>query len=353
MARVLVVEDDKVFGLMLTSALQTWGHTAVHVGDGQEALREVAGAGEEFDLILCDLQMPRMPGKLFLQQAEKLIREDEIPVIVLSGDTALLQALGEVRDWIFDAVKKLIPLDRLQDLIDRALARRRDALAAREEESRVDRLERRNKFLLLQVQTMYEQSRTDPMTGLPSRRKLEEEFAGFLARGGRFGGSFVLALCDMDDFRRMNKEWGYEGGDRGITHCAELMKQALRTGDLLYRYGGDEFVLLVKAASMQEGVEATERLRRHVALAPGATAGGARLPPITFSAGLAFNAGIARPTLPVLLQEATEALRRAKENGGNGTWPPCAPEEPEAPEALPSEGDDEDDAPGAARRIAS
>ena len=85
MARVLVVEDDDVFGALLVSALKNWGHESVLAGDGQQGLREVAGHGEDYDLIICDLQMPRMPGKLFLQQVEGLIRT-EIPVIVLSAD---------------------------------------------------------------------------------------------------------------------------------------------------------------------------------------------------------------------------------------------------------------------------
>jgi len=320
MARVLVVEDDTIFAALLQSALETWGHESVLVGDGQEAFREVAGHGEEYDLILCDLQMPRMPGKLFLEQAAGLIR-DEIPVIVLSADRLLIDALGEVRDWVFDAVEKGLELEALHRLVERALEKRRAFLSVRDEQNRIVLLERRNEFLLRQAQAMYEQSRIDSMTGLPSRRRLEEEFASFLASGGPFGGSFVLALCDMDDFRRMNKEWGYEGGDKGIVRCAGLMREAMRTGDRLYRYGGDEFVLLVQAHSIREGAQATERLRAHVALAPGCVVGDIRLPPITFSAGLAFSAGLSRPTLPLLLHQATRALRRAKENGGNGIWP--------------------------------
>lgn len=346
MARVLVVEDDDVFGALLGSALKNWGHESVLACDGQQGLREVAGHGEDYDLILCDLQMPRMPGKLFLQQVEGLIRT-EIPVIVLSADRSLIEALGEVKQWVFDTVEKGCDLALLQGLIEAALTKRREWLSARSDQNLILRLERKNEFLLQQVQEMYEQSRADPMTGLPARRKLEEEFTSLLAQGGRFGGSFVLALCDIDDFRRMNKDWGYKGGDEGIIRCASLMTEAMRAGDLLYRYGGDEFVVLVQAESLQEGAQAAERLRRHVALAPGSVAGEMHLPPITFSAGLAFCTGRRRPSLALLLYEATQALRRAKEQGGNCIWPAFVKEDGEVsdakePDAKGSEDEESD-----------
>lgn len=313
MGRILLVEDDEVIGRVLQAACETWKYESHLVRDGAEAFRAVAGSGEEYDLIICDLQMPRMPGKQFLERVADLVR-DEIPVIVLSGARPLIEALGDIRSWLFDVVEKPCDLAALREIVERALEQRRRHLATREDERRVAHLERRVEFLIEQTESMYEESRIDPMTGLPTRRQLEESFDGLSAADGPFGGHFVLALCDMDGFRRMNLQWGYQGGDVAIKHCAALMRAALREGDRIYRYGGDEFILLVDAATLGEGAQAVERVRRHVARAPGVVVDELSVPPLTFSAGITESLAL---SLPALLERATQALKRAKEAGGN------------------------------------
>ena len=78
----------------------------------------------------------------------------------------------------------------------------------------------------------------------------------------------------------------------------------------------------MKSGSLNEGTQAVDRIRQHVALAPGAVLEDLKLPPMTFSAGLVHSTTMPHPTLPGLLQEATAALKRAKDEGGNGLWPP-------------------------------
>jgi len=331
-ARVLLVEDDATFGALLQAACGRWEYESVLVKDGTEAFREVAGSGEEYDLILCDLQMPRMPGKLFLERVADLVR-DQIPVVVLSAERLLLDALGDVRSWLFEVVQKGCDLSHLHDIVVRALEERQRIKAKQEEEQLAERLERKIGFLLHQNEALYEQVRVDHLTGLPTRLRLEEEFDGFIAADSRFRGTFVLALCDLDGFRRINKNLGYAGGDAALRHCAGLMRAAMRAGDSIYRYGGDEFVLLVQARDLAEGTDAVERIRMKVALAHGASFGEHQLPPITLSAGVIDSTARDRPTLQDLLGDATLALGRAKDAGGNGVWPSSSP--PPGPDGTP------------------
>ena len=158
----------------------------------------------------------------------------------------------------------------------------------------------------------------DALTGLPNRRAFERAFAREIERARRARRGLGLALVDIDHFKAVNDELGHDLGDAVLREVARRLADALRETDLVARWGGEEFVLLLPEvdAGADEGLGlAVERVRERVAAFP-VELGGERPPrAVTVSIGLA---NLARgDQADDLLRRADQALYRAKRGGRN------------------------------------
>jgi diguanylate cyclase (GGDEF)-like protein len=151
------------------------------------------------------------------------------------------------------------------------------------------------------------QANTDPLTGLRNRRSLEDEVAR-LAVGNT---SYAVAFGDLDRFKMLNDVHGHGAGDQALRLFAQAMRAALRPNDLVGRYGGEEFVIVLPECSQSEAVAVLERIRVQLA----ATISKAGGPSFTVSFGLAE----ARPgeTFSTVIAVADAALLEAKDRGRN------------------------------------
>lgn len=155
----------------------------------------------------------------------------------------------------------------------------------------------------------------DPLTGLYNRRfglgRLHEEFG----RAVRVTGPLGVLMLDIDHFKAVNDTYGHLVGDRVLKSISAIVRSSLREGDVLLRYGGEELLAVMPAASSEDLRQMGERLRR--AVEDSAVADGDKTVRVTISAG-----GAAYPNLNVeheegLIRLADEALYRAKESGRN------------------------------------
>ena len=105
----------------------------------------------------------------------------------------------------------------------------------------------------------------DALTGLPLRHLLYQEFPGFLARSQRNRNHLYLLIVDIDRFKSINDTWGHNAGDAVLQQVAQRLKSATRGAERLYRFGGEEFILLLEAADDQAAQQAAERIRRQLA----------------------------------------------------------------------------------------
>jgi diguanylate cyclase (GGDEF)-like protein/PAS domain S-box-containing protein len=103
---------------------------------------------------------------------------------------------------------------------------------------------------------------TDQLTGLPNRRAWEDTLGRELARGARDGLPVCVAVLDLDAFKRYNDERGHLAGDGLLSAAADAWRRELRGGDVLARYGGDEFAALIPGRALDTAVTVVERLRR-------------------------------------------------------------------------------------------
>jgi diguanylate cyclase (GGDEF)-like protein len=149
----------------------------------------------------------------------------------------------------------------------------------------------------------------DVLTGLYNRRHLLEQIDDAIARRTLDGKALAVALIDIDAFKKINDRFGHQAGDLVLRDFARRLEQRLRGSDLVGRYGGAEFVVVLEGAPLV----AARRVLEHVRAALGDRPPG-ELPPYTFSAGVAAL-GIDGGSATELLAKADERLYEAKRAG--------------------------------------
>lgn len=149
----------------------------------------------------------------------------------------------------------------------------------------------------------------DALTGLHNRHWLLGAFPRAMARCEQDGDPVCLVVADIDNFRHFNERFGYLSGDAVLKRMARRLADGLRAQDLIGRYGGEAFLILLPYSALDEAVPIAERLRELVAIGSGLKTGEG----VTLSCGV----GQMQPgeTLETLLARTEAALRRAKENG--------------------------------------
>ncbi|WP_230351747.1 diguanylate cyclase [Lelliottia sp. WAP21] len=161
---------------------------------------------------------------------------------------------------------------------------------------------------LLQLSTSY-----DSLTGLPLRRVLDESFEKM--NSGEVEDGLYLLLLDIDHFKKVNDTYGHLIGDAVLRSLALNLEENIRRAETVYRYGGEEFIILLQANNDREAVAAAERLRERVAATE--TVSGEKRIRITFTSGLTrVQSG---ETLREVVERADKALYQGKHSGRNCT----------------------------------
>lgn len=150
-------------------------------------------------------------------------------------------------------------------------------------------------------------ARTDSLTGLPNRRAMEEQVSRAAARARRSGEPMSVLMIDLDLFKQTNDRHGHRAGDRVLCAVAERMREVLRAGEVVGRWGGDEFIVLMPSAGEAQARAAVARLRE--------SARGLALADIGLPGGVPMSIGAAtseRPTTEGIVHDADLALYEAK-----------------------------------------
>lgn len=163
----------------------------------------------------------------------------------------------------------------------------------------------------------------DPLTGLYNRFALYPILNEILHRAKEKSEPVVVAMLDLDNFKRINDEFGHQVGDQVLCSTAAIIRQALRAADKVIRYGGEEFVLILPNSHLKSALIPLERIRSQIEK---------NRPPehpemlITVSIGATEYPGRGTPDAEDLIARADKAMYEAKRQGKNtiATWPALA-----------------------------
>ena len=302
--KILIAEDDAVSRTILRRAVEKLGHECLAASDGEEAWG-LYKENSDIDVIISDWMMPGVDGLELCRRVRGDGRDGYTYFIFLTalGDKEhLLQGLEAGAD---DYLSK--PLDR-----DELGMRLTSALRVTELHRRLafqnGELEKLNRML-------FEQSRQDPLTSLGNRLRLREDLQVLQSRTKRYGHSYAVALCDVDFFKAYNDRYGHLAGDDVLRQVAATISSGLRGGDAAYRYGGEEFLIVLPEQDARDAAATTDRLRQTVEDLGIPHPDGTPRGVVTISAGVAISAEA--EDADALLKAADAALYAAKNAGRN------------------------------------
>lgn len=166
-----------------------------------------------------------------------------------------------------------------------------------------------------EIQKFERHATTDALTGLTNRHAMQESFPDEIASCAKRGKPVSLIMIDVDNFKSFNDRFGHVAGDRALSAVASVLRAQFRPDDLLARYGGDEFAILLPGVDAEEAAIIAERVRETVCGTTGDGSDSLIQIPLTISMGVAdLQPG---DSLDTLSRAADAALYRAKHAGRN------------------------------------
>ena len=239
---MLVVDDEREVREALTDVLAGNGYDVLAAANGDEALA-LLERDAAIDLVLLDMNMPKLDGFDILRRLKSLERSRDIPVICLSARSAVEDKVQGLKLGAVDYLAK--PFD-VQELF----ARMARPLRVKRVLERLDRAKAAAEHLSL----------TDPLTGLPNRRDLEQRLCEELDRSERSSEPLGCLVIDVDRFKVVNDDYGHAAGDAVLAEVASALRASLRSFDVVGRFGGDEFVVLLPGATLEGTRQVAEAL---------------------------------------------------------------------------------------------
>ncbi len=297
---VLIADDDAASREAVASAVRSLGYGCRTAADGRTALEEYGR--EPTAIVVTDWLMPRLSG---LELCKELKRRVVPPyVIMMTGFEDNERFYEAIREGADEFLRKPIILEELEVRLLAAVRLVRTQMNLAELNERLRRDSERD----------FRSARTDPLTSIGNRLRLDEDLARAVADAGRYGRRYSVALCDVDLFKRYNDVNGHLAGDAALQQIAGALQAGVRSTDSVYRYGGEEFLILLPEQSAAEASLAMDRARARVE--------GLALPRARGTSGdvLTLSAGVAElgdESKEAWLARADAALYRAKAEGRN------------------------------------
>jgi two-component system cell cycle response regulator len=294
---ILIAEDDPVSRRLLEAFLRKLNYRVMVATNGLEALRILQGDAAP-PIAILDWMMPEMEGPEVCRQIRAHSGNPYIYILMLTGRTLKDDLSRGLESGADDYLTKPFDAQELRARLhvgQRILDLQRSLIVAREE---------------LRFQATH-----DTLTEISNRGAIMEVLTREHARHAREGGSFGIILVDLDHFKEINDTYGHPAGDLVLKEASHRMSACIRSYDVLGRYGGEEFLLVVPSSNGAGTLSLAERIRLSLASEPiGLEQGAIR---VTASLGVAVYNETSPPTVPTLLRLCDEALYRAKREGRN------------------------------------
>lgn len=295
--RVLLVDDDDHFRLWLTHLMRRLGFAVETAIDGTDALAKLHA--RPFDVLISDFEMPRMNGI-------ELIREIRAIPALCSQYAVMLTSHDDLQSKV----------DALTTGFDDFLTKSCTEVEVVAKVVAARRMLSRQPLLSVAVREWQALAMRDELTGVAMRRTFFDEAERLLAEKRAIG----VAIIDLDSFKPINDNFGHLTGDRILRDIGAMFIRRTRASDLIARYGGDEFVLLVSDLTLDDLTGAASRLNDEIAAGQWDVNDGTIR--VTASFGVAHSSLLPQATVEQLLEAADRDLYAKKWVRRNPDAPP-------------------------------
>ena len=289
---ILIVDDDRDIRDSMHEYIEISGFGASVASCAEEALHVLSTNAVE--VVITDIMLPGMDG---LTLTDHLKRNHEVDVIVMtsySTEYSYEEAINKgASDFIFKPV-------RLEELVLRL--------------KRVLKERELNQERFHMLEKLKELSITDGLTKLYNSRHFYDQLKGEIERFNRYGHQLSLLLLDIDHFKDFNDTYGHLEGDKVLVRIAKIIRSCLRKMDTAYRYGGEEFTIILPGTHGEEARTVAERLRAAVAAEDFGPDPSSKLK-ITISIGVTQYRK--SEEIPSFVRRADKAMYQSKQAGRN------------------------------------
>jgi two-component system cell cycle response regulator len=291
--RVLAVDDDSFYLKRLSLVLTRAGFDVVTAADGTSAVEHIRN-DRNISVLIVDLTMPGMDGIETVRHARAASEFPGLYAILLTASDGTEVKLRALDSGLDDFLTKSSPDTEI-------LAKLRSA-------ARRIEMERKLHLQNAELQTL---ALTDELTGIANRRALFRAAEEMLAAGK----TLSVVLFDLDHFKRINDTFGHLTGDRILADVATCLKAHTRIGDVIARYGGDEFLLLLPDTPAADARVISERIREKIADLRWDVSGQA----ISIAVGTGVSTAGSGSSIATLLAESDAKLYDAKMSRGGAS----------------------------------
>ncbi len=310
--KILVAEDDIVTRKMLAHILEREGYEVIAVSNGREAW-EILERGD-IQLVISDWIMPQLDGLSLCRRLREADLSKYVYVIMVTAKNQvedLIEGLDSgADDFIFKPINKAELLVKLK--VGRRIIRLENELFRKNME-----LRRANELLT-------QMSLTDSLMGIGNRRYFHMYIDKIHSSFVRYGTPYCIAIADIDNFKSYNDTYGHAEGDRVLSLVGKSIKGTIRKADEVFRYGGEEIVIIFVNQELEGGVRGAERVCESIEGLSIRHEDNMPFGVVTVSVGVAssdFPPNL-EPTWDYVLKQADTALYMAKRNGKNQV---CSP----------------------------
>lgn len=250
--RILVVEDDLISRRLLEKILVSWGHEVLTAENGLEAWDLLQK--ENLKFVVADWMMPVMDGVELCRKIRSADIAGYVYFILLTGKDKKEDIVEGLDGGADDYVTKPFERDELKVRI-----RAGERILDLEKELTAKNIELQ--CLNIRLERL---ARLDPLLDIGNRRYFYESIQKVHHRASRYGHEYGMIMCDVDNFKTYNDTYGHIAGDHVLKAVADSLKSSLRTSDDIFRYGGEEIVIILPEQDIEKTRVVAERLRRDI-----------------------------------------------------------------------------------------
>lgn len=295
--KVLIADDDRISRLKLSGMLEKWGYEVVACENGKEAW-EAMQAEDAPRVLILDWMMPVMDGLQVCREVRSLNKEPYVYILLLTSRTNKEDIVRGMEAGADDYITKPYYPHELE--VRLRAGRRIVSL-------NLELLEARN--------ALHQQATHDSLTGLLNRAAVLGELEKEIQRCKRQKKNFCAAIMDIDHFKEVNDTYGHLTGDEVLKAISDRILAVLRPYDILGRYGGEEFLIIMTDCDCDNITHQYERLRTALEGKPFETSKGTLS--ITASFGVGVVPAMSKIEMDSLIAAADNALYDAKNKGRN------------------------------------